>query len=249
MVSSLARDLGTARWGLKAACPRAVLLPVNSDRRVGFVSEQCNSHTAEEAGILARLKALVLECETQGPGGIIPKLRKLAQTPSATAGARLQLPGQENLPDPAKSRPVLEQAPAKAAGKGKTLQTRLSQELRVDVGWWPGRICGTSAFDKALCDGTEPTASLVVTTLSQLKCWRELAATHSLATKVALVCPEDQLKAVPPDLPATKKWVKTQDGVFKQVWAIPLGTELPSWGTEPQVVNCEAHLACRGPLY
>ena len=248
---------GKGKAGAKGDTPlaRSPSFSPHSDRRVVFASGERNSelsHTAEEASILARLKALVLECETQGPGGIIPKLRKLAQSKHGAVETRAKSPGRNGVEHrhqqpPASTTQAPARFPAKSAGKGKQSLTRLSREPRIDAGWWPGRISGASAFDKVLFDGTEPTASLVVASLAQVKCWRELAATHSLQAKVALLCPEVQGTEAPPDLPAVKKWVKTQEGVWKQVWAVPLGAEMPSWGTEPQVVNCEEHLPPEAP--
>ena len=91
---------------------------------------------------------------------------------------------------------------------------------------------------QTLDEGCAPDASLVVATSEQCRKLRVLAAAHKLHPKLAIVCSDLQQKPEKLDLVLDRRWVKLQQGTWKQMFVAPLDKDLPEWGAQPHISDC-----------
>ena len=132
--------------------------------------------------LLARLKALILECEVQAARNLLPRLKTLVQSGGAH-GAHARSP----LSPCRTVRPMLRpvgggvrgprpnQAPAPSrlseTTKGPNTPSR-SEPSRLSLGsvnqaWWPGKVASFAKFVQTVDMGKVPEADIAVATLAE----------------------------------------------------------------------------------
>ena len=234
--------------------------PKGKGKTKGSKNNTAQPHAAKEVKfadedpggqLLARLKALILECEVKGTKDLLPKLRSIVgsktgmegyqiRTPSPVVGSGKVSPaagGHKTASKPTE-RQKLESKGALTAKGESPFQWKINQV------WWPGKVASAAKFSQTLDLGIQPEADLTVATLAEARQMKEMVVTHNLNLAAAVVCKD--LEAIPEgDRDGlVSKYVQLHTGVWKRVTALPLSKDLPKWGTQPHVVTTEEGKAC-----
>ena len=186
--------------------------------------------TWEQDGLLAELKALVLQAEVhRGTGpSLISELQKLvskyaietAEPPPNSSGTKTVAPWNGN---------------PKKENSSQTLIKPCSQ-------WWP-KITTQKEFVDALDLGEIPKESAaVIGTFDQFLGWKQLALTHQIKYRFAVICQDITDPATASEKESCEfKWVKLRNGVWKKFGVMPLSVGgMPEWPSEPKKLDgCE----------
>ena len=195
--------------------------PLSSQRKVHFEE---NGQT-KDSSLIAQLKAIVLAAETHGTGDLINQLRALVQRWSE---AEIKTPSQPT------GRPKNAQPKSHASPRGP----KSNSWPTVCKNWWKGDIARPTQVSNALESGEEPSGSLVVSSIEQCLNFRILAEAHKITKEFCLVCADLTDATLAAKHGCVAQWIKLQTGRWKQVWALPLNKNFPTWPVTPKSVSC-----------
>ena len=201
--------------------------------------------------LLARLKALILECEVKGTKELLPKLRTIVGSKVGAEGPQTRNPSLaagsgKGTPAPAALNTVSTLSDGHRSDRkgAKDAKTQNPFQWKINQVWWPGKVASPAKFSQTLDLGIQPEADLTVATLAEARQMKELVATHGLNLAAVVVCKD--IEKIPADEKngLVSKYVQLHTGVWKRVTAMPLSNEMPKWGTQLHVVTSEESKAC-----